>query len=132
MFMDANLQAKALESLYTKELRHRKETEEILLKEKENFQRKKIQWDEEHLSAMDERILMNCQIARLNNKINELESEILSTVEQCKMYKQDRDELQLQHDHTLKLTEELANRQIEDVLNSSINQFFYVFFSCKI
>ncbi|KAJ9188329.1 hypothetical protein P3X46_003695 [Hevea brasiliensis] len=110
--------AKAVESLYAKELKLRKESEEALMKEKEDHQRTKNRWDEDRLITMDQRLLQQIHASNFDNKIKELNDEILSAVEQCKEYKKERDELQLERDMVLKVAEELSKMQAGDVETS--------------
>ncbi|XP_050236594.1 U-box domain-containing protein 33-like isoform X2 [Mercurialis annua] len=98
--------AKALENLYTKELKGRKEFEEALDKEKEWRQKMKNQLEEAQVIALDQRMLHHVQIADLDNKIKELLAE--------------KDEFQ-------SLAEQLAKKQAEDVSNSEMHQFLSVF-----
>uniref|UniRef100_A0A2C9VV46 RING-type E3 ubiquitin transferase n=1 Tax=Manihot esculenta TaxID=3983 RepID=A0A2C9VV46_MANES len=107
--------AKALESLYAKELKLRKESEEALVKEKEDHQRTKKQWDEDRLITMDQRLLQQIQSSNFDNKIKEMNDEILTAVEQCKEYKKERDELELERDIVLKIAEEISKFQAGDL-----------------
>lgn len=115
MFLAINFQAKALESLYAKELKLRKESEEALVKEKEDHQRTKKQWDEDRLITMDQRLLQQIQSSNTDNKIKEMNDEILTAVEQCKEYKKERDELELERDIVLKIAEEISKFQAGDL-----------------
>lgn len=115
MFLAINFQAKALESLYAKELKLRKESEEALVKEKEDHQRTRKQWDEDRLITMDQRLLQQIQSSNFDNKIKEMNDEILTAVEQCKEYKKERDELELERDIVLKIAEEISKFQAGDL-----------------
>lgn len=123
----SNLQVKALESLYSKELRLRKENEVALAKEKEDHRRTKNQHDEERLIAKDQRLLLDIQVANFENQVKELEDELLSAVEQCKEYKKEREELQVERDNALNLAEELAKNQADGVSSMHMHQFLSVF-----
>ncbi|KDP28620.1 hypothetical protein JCGZ_14391 [Jatropha curcas] len=123
----ATCRAKALESLYARELKYRKKIEEALAIEREYHQRTRKQRDEERLITMDQRLLQQVQASDFHNKIKELNDEVLSAVEQCKEYKKERDELQVEQDNLLKLTEELSKKQAEDESCSQMHQFLPVF-----
>ena len=64
-------QAQVLGNLYAAELRHRKETEEALVKEKQEHRKTKDQRDEAFLVSIDQRLLRDADCSRLDNKIKE-------------------------------------------------------------
>jgi uncharacterized protein YihD (DUF1040 family) len=110
-------QAKVLGSLYAEELRHRKETEEALVKEKQEHGRTKDQRDETHLVAIDQRLLWETDRSKFDNKIKELGDEVLAYAEQCKEYEEERDEL----------VKELSKKQAEDASSMHIHQLLSIF-----
>ncbi|EEF50538.1 U-box domain-containing protein 33 [Ricinus communis] len=112
--------AKALESLYARELRYRKETEEALAREKEDHQRTKKQRDEDRLVTMDQRLLQQIQVSELND-------EIFSVVEQCKEYKKERDMLQVEQDNVFKLVQELSGTQAGGASCSQMHESLFNF-----
>ncbi|EEF31858.1 receptor protein kinase, putative [Ricinus communis] len=97
---------KALESLYNRELKRRKNSEEALAKEKEGHRRMKNLLEEAQLIAKDQNLLYQVQVAGLDHKIKEL---------------------QVKRDSVQKLAEELANKQVEDTSCSQMHQFLSVF-----
>ncbi|XP_024451879.1 U-box domain-containing protein 33 isoform X2 [Populus trichocarpa] len=109
--------AKVLGSLYAEELRHRKETEEALVKEKQEHGRTKDQRDETHLVAIDQRLLWETDRSKFDNKIKELGDEVLAYAEQCKEYEEERDEL----------VKELSKKQAEDASSMHIHQLLSIF-----
>uniref|UniRef100_A0A6M2EAZ4 RING-type E3 ubiquitin transferase n=1 Tax=Populus davidiana TaxID=266767 RepID=A0A6M2EAZ4_9ROSI len=109
--------AKVLGSLYAEELRHRKETEEALVKEKQEHEKTKDQRDETHLVAIDQRLLWETDRSKFDNKIKELGDEVLAYVEQCKEYEKERDEL----------VKELSKERAEDASSMHIHQLLSVF-----
>ncbi|XP_050204109.1 U-box domain-containing protein 33-like isoform X2 [Mercurialis annua] len=114
--------AKTLETMYAKELRHRKETEEALAMEKENHQRTKRQLDEEHLVTKDRRLFQQIQVSGFDQKLKESNDEIFFAMEQCKEYKKERDELLVERDNVIKLVEELSRKQTNTASCSQMNQ----------
>ncbi|KAF9687830.1 hypothetical protein SADUNF_Sadunf02G0133900 [Salix dunnii] len=109
--------AQVLGNLYAAELRHRKETEEALVKEKQEHRKTKDQRDEAFLVSIDQRLLRDADCSRLENKIKELDDEKLAYVEQCKEYKKERDEL----------VKELSEKHAEDASGMHIHQLLSVF-----
>ncbi|XP_031275743.1 U-box domain-containing protein 33-like [Pistacia vera] len=105
-------QAKALEISYN-ELRRRKEIEEVLANEKQEFQNMKKQWNEERLTAVDQRVSLENQVATFNYMIKKLEEEKLSAVEMSQVYKREQDELLVERNDALKVAEELLGQQAE-------------------
>ncbi|TKY65436.1 U-box domain-containing protein 33 [Spatholobus suberectus] len=113
---EAIRKAKASESLYTDELNLRKMAEEELRKEKEELENMKSQRDkvkEELYLALDQKALLESQIASSELMIKELEQKIVSAVDLLQSYKNERDELQMQRDNALREAEELRKKQGE-------------------
>ncbi|KAG5251566.1 hypothetical protein OIU76_007779 [Salix suchowensis] len=109
--------AQVLGNLYAAELRHRKETEEALVKEKQEHRKTKDQRDEASLVSIDQRLLRETDFSRFDSKIKELGDEIVAYVEQCKEYKKERDEL----------VKELSGKRAEDASGMHFHQLLSVF-----
>lgn len=131
----ANLQAKASESLYAEELIHRKEVEEALAKEKLELEWMKKQQDEvnEELQiSLNQKSLLESQIAESDQMVKELEQKIISAVELLQNYKKERDELQIERDNALKEAEELRISRKESSSSTHQPQFFSEFLFSEI
>ncbi|CAL1413823.1 unnamed protein product [Linum trigynum] len=100
--------AKALENLLSEELKRRKETEAILSKEKEELR-----------VALEQKNRLDRQMADYYQMVKELEQKIISAVELMKHYKQERDELQIEHDNVTKEAEELKRARAEQASTSA-------------
>lgn len=125
--MADNLQAKASESLYAKELKQRKDFEEALANEKLELERMKKQQDEvmEELQlALDQKSLLESQILESDQSVEELEQKIISAVELLQNYKKERDELQMDRDKAVQEAEELGKSRKEASSSSHMPQFF--------
>lgn len=128
--MADNLQAKASENLYAEELKQRKEIEEALEKEKLELERMKKQQDEvmeELRIALDQKSLLESQIAESDRMVKELEQKIISAVDLLQNYKRERDELEMEQDNALKEAEELRKSRIEASSSTRMPQFFSEF-----
>ncbi|XP_012083381.1 U-box domain-containing protein 33 isoform X3 [Jatropha curcas] len=124
--IEAIRRAKASEGLYAEEVRRRKEIEETLAKEKEKLEKMKSERDEvmEELHiALDQKKILESQIADAEQMVRELEQKIISAVELLQNYKKERDELQMERDNALKEAEELRKSQAE-ASSSHMPQFF--------
>ena len=122
----ANLQAKMSKSLYTKESKQRKETEEALAKEKEQLEKMKKQRDEileELRIALDKKSLLEKQIAETDQMVKGLELRITSSLELIERYKKESDEMKIQRDNALKEAQALRSKQGE-VLSTYMPHFF--------
>ncbi|PON92089.1 GPCR kinase [Trema orientale] len=127
--IDAIRRAKATESLYAEELKHRKEIEEALAKERGELDKMKNQRNEvweELRAAMDQKSLLESQIAESDEMVKQLEQKILSAVELLQNYKKEQDELQVERDNALSEAEELRRKQGEGT-STHIPQFFSEF-----
>ncbi|KAM6601120.1 hypothetical protein CsatA_020729 [Cannabis sativa] len=127
--IDAIRRAKASESLYAEELKHRKEVEEAVAKEKEELDKIKNQRNEvaeELRAAQDQKLLLESQIAESDEMVKKLEEKIISAVELLQSYKKERDDLQVERDNALREAEELRRNQGEGT-NTHIPQFFSEF-----
>lgn len=127
--MLANSQAKASESLYTEESKQRKEIEEALAKDKEELEKMKNERDEimeELRIAVDQKALLENQIAESDQLVKDLEQKIISAVELLQKYKKERDELQMERDNALKEAEELRKSRAE-ASSTHMPQFFSEF-----
>ncbi|KAI4328794.1 hypothetical protein L6164_021123 [Bauhinia variegata] len=112
--IEAIRRAKASESLYTEELKLRKEVEEALEKQKVELERMKNQHDEakeELRLALDQKSTLESQIVSSELTVKELEQKIISAVDLLQSYKKERDELQMQRDTALREAEQLRERQ---------------------
>ncbi|KAK4849012.1 hypothetical protein QYF36_019742 [Acer negundo] len=122
--------AKASESLYAEELKQRKEIEEALANEKEELEKIKNQHGEvmeRFRSAMDQKSLLESQLAEADETVKELEQKIISAVDLLQNYKKERDELEMERDNALKEAEELRESRKEASSSMQIPQFFSEF-----
>ncbi|PQQ17296.1 hypothetical protein Pyn_08764 [Prunus yedoensis var. nudiflora] len=127
--IDAIRRAKASELLYNEELRQRKEIEEALAREREELEKMKKQRDEvmeELRAALDQKSLLESQIAESDQMVVSLEEKIISAVELLQNYKKERDELHVERDNALREVEELRRKQGE-ASSSHLPQFFTEF-----
>ncbi|WCJ22781.1 U-box domain-containing protein kinase family protein [Euphorbia peplus] len=115
--------AQALQNLYAKELRCRKETEEALAREKEEHQRTKNKREEERLVTLDQRLLQQIQASDFASKMEELKDERLSAVHQCEEYKKERDRLLEEHEDLRQLAQAIQlSKEGENGSCSNTNQ----------
>ncbi|XP_021906291.1 U-box domain-containing protein 33-like [Carica papaya] len=124
--LEATRKARALEILYNEELRHRKEIEGVLARERENAEKMKQELDEERLIAIDQKLLMESQVASSDYMIKHLEDELASALELSQIFKKERDDFEEKSDNALKITEELLKKQAEDS-SMDVHQFFHEF-----
>ncbi|XP_040999759.1 U-box domain-containing protein 33-like [Juglans microcarpa x Juglans regia] len=127
--IDAIRRAKASESLYVEELKQRKEIEEALAKEKEEFIKMKNQHEkvmEELQIALDQKSSLEMQIATSEQMVKELERKIIAAVDLLQNFKKEQGELQTERDYALKEAEELRKRQGE-TSSKCMHQFFSEF-----
>ncbi|KAG5557123.1 hypothetical protein RHGRI_007404 [Rhododendron griersonianum] len=125
--IDAFRRAKTSERVYTEELRQRKETEEALLRGREELEKMKQQaeivLDERRISS-EQRSSLETQIANSEKMVQELEHKMFSAVELLQKYKKQRDELHAERDKALKVAEELRKNQEEAASNTIAPQLF--------
>ena len=124
------LQAKTSETLYTKELRRRKEIEEALARGKEENETMKHQLDavrEELRGALKQKESQEIQIANFDRMVQELEHKIFFAVELLRKYKIEQDELKLERDDALREAEELRKKQAEASSSTHMPHFFSEF-----
>ena len=118
MFELPNWQVKPSETLYTDELNLTKIAEENIRKEKEELENMKSFRDkvkEQLFLALDQNEWLESQIASSELMVKELEQKILSPVGLLQSYKNERDELQMQHENALREAEELRKKQGEAI-----------------
>ncbi|KAK4418621.1 U-box domain-containing protein 33 [Sesamum alatum] len=128
--IDAIRRAKASETMYTEELRRRREIEEALARGKEETEKMKRDLDEivEKLRvAQEQKFSLERQIADSDKMVEELEQKMFSAVELLQKYKIERDKLQVERDNALRMAEELREKQAEEASSSSVAQFFSEF-----
>ncbi|KAG6730023.1 hypothetical protein I3842_01G059200 [Carya illinoinensis] len=126
---EAIQRTKVLESFYTKELKQRKEIQEMLAREKEKLEMMKKQEDEvmEELHVtLDQKSLLENQIAETDAMVKVLGMRITSAEELLQTFKKNRDEVQIEHDNALKQLEELRRKQGE-ILGTPVSHFFSEF-----
>ncbi|KAK0582071.1 hypothetical protein LWI29_021191 [Acer saccharum] len=128
--IEATRKVRALEGSYIEELRRRKEIEEVFAKEKENSENMKKQWDEERLTAMDQRVLLESQISNYEYRMTELDGKRQTAVDLSQAYEKERDKFREELDNAIDVTNDLLTRQSEASSSSRIintQQFFSVF-----
>ncbi|KAJ0113486.1 hypothetical protein Patl1_00456 [Pistacia atlantica] len=128
--IEAFRRAKASESLYAEALKQRKDVEEALAKEKLELERMRKQQDEvnEELQiSLNQKSLLESQLAESDQMVKELEQKIISAVELLQNYKKERDELQIERDNALKEAEELRRSRKEASSSTHQPQFFSEF-----
>ncbi|CAL5381937.1 unnamed protein product [Camellia sinensis] len=128
--IDAIRRAKTSESLHAEEMRKRKEYEEALARGREELENMKRHVDEvmeELRIAQEHKSSLENQIASSNRMILELEQKMFSAVELLQKYKKERDDLQVERDKALEVSEELRKKQAEEVSNALTPRFFSEF-----
>ena len=93
-----------LESLCTEESKQRKEIEEALAKEKEEYEKVKIQLNkvmEDLRVALDKKSSLESQIAESDGMVEELELSIASVVQLLQTCKKERDEFLVERDKAI-------------------------------
>jgi chromosome segregation ATPase len=127
-----NLQAQVSESLYSEEVKQRKETQEALAKEKEEIQKVKTQLNqvmEELQNALEKQSSLESQITESDEMVKGLELRMASAMELLQTYKKERDEFEAERDNAQKKAEELRRKQ-EEASSTKTPQFFSeLFFS---
>ncbi|EXB30880.1 U-box domain-containing protein 33 [Morus notabilis] len=130
--INAIRRAKESEILYAEELKHRKDTEEALRREREELNKMKKQRDEvmeELRAAQSQKTSLENQIAESDKMVKNLEQKIISAVDLLQSYKKEREEFQMERDNALREAEELRRKQGEDT-STQMPQFFSEF-SCS-
>ncbi|OWM88201.1 U-box domain-containing protein 33 [Punica granatum] len=115
-FIDAVRRTKALESLYSEEVKQKRDIEQELAKQEEALEKMKCERDEvmnELHIALERKSSLEIQIAESDQVVQELEQKIISAVELLQSFKKERDDLQIERDSALKEAEELRTRQRE-------------------
>ncbi|KAL7203416.1 hypothetical protein ACSBR2_016656 [Camellia fascicularis] len=128
--IDAIRRAKTSESLHAEEMRKRKEYEEALARGREELENMKRYVDEimeELRIAQEHKSSLENQIASSNQMILELEQKMFSAVELLQKYKKERDDLQVERDEALEVSEELRKKQAEEASNALTPRFFSEF-----
>ncbi|KAF7138987.1 hypothetical protein RHSIM_Rhsim07G0014700 [Rhododendron simsii] len=114
--IDSIHRAQASENLYAKELRRRKEVEEALARGKQELEKMKQQVgvvaEELHI-ALEHKSSLESQIANSQQRVKDLEQKMFSDVQLLQKYKQERDELQIEHNNAIKEAEELRKERAE-------------------
>lgn len=132
--IDAIRRAKASEILYAEELKHRKDIEEALVREREELDKMKKQRDEvveELRAAQNLKTSLENQIVESDEMVKNLEQKIISAVNLLQSYKKEREELQTERDNALREAEELRREQGEGT-SSHMPQFFSEFLFSEI
>ncbi|CAI9768893.1 unnamed protein product [Fraxinus pennsylvanica] len=128
--IDAIHRAKACESMLMEELRYQREIEEAIARDREEVKKVKYQLDEVMKDievSQDQKSILECQISSSTKSIEKLEQEIFSTTELLQKYRNERDELKVEHVNALMVAEELRKKQDEETSSSYVSQFFYEF-----
>ncbi|XP_010508094.1 PREDICTED: U-box domain-containing protein 33 [Camelina sativa] len=111
--LDAIRRAKQSESAYSEELKRRKDTEIAVAKEKERFVTIKNEQEvimEELQSAMDQKAMLESQIAESDGTMEKLNQKLDIAVKLLQKLKDEREELQTERDRALREAEELRGR----------------------
>uniref|UniRef100_A0A2N9FJ82 RING-type E3 ubiquitin transferase n=1 Tax=Fagus sylvatica TaxID=28930 RepID=A0A2N9FJ82_FAGSY len=122
-------EVKAAESLYAMELKHRKEIDEVLAKEREALEKVTKERDQvigELQTALNHRSLLESQMAESKQQVKGMELRISSVIELLQIYKRERDEMQMERDAALRAVEELRRNQ-EAASFTCMPQFFNEF-----
>ncbi|KAF9613949.1 hypothetical protein IFM89_013484 [Coptis chinensis] len=128
--IEAIRKAKESESIYANEVKQRKEMEALLARdtlELNNMKRHQDEALEELKTAMDQKMVLESQMAESDRLLKELEEKIVSAVELLVNFKQERDRLQLERDNAVQEAEELRKRREEEATSSHTQQFFSEF-----
>lgn len=107
----AFLQAKAFESLCTKEMRQRKELEELLTRVRQDIEGVKDERDEfiEQVQMVkDKKLVLEGQLAESQCMVKELEEKIISAVELLISFREKRDKLQIEHRNAIRKVKQLS------------------------
>ncbi|KAG7575062.1 Protein kinase domain [Arabidopsis suecica] len=111
--LDAIRRAKQSESAYSEELKRRKDTEIAVAKEKERFITIKNEQEvimEELQSAMDQKAMLESQIAESDGTMEKLNQKLDIAVKLLQKLRDEREELQTERDRALREAEELRSR----------------------
>lgn len=111
--IEARRRTKASETVYADELRRRREIEEALTKDKEKANQMKSQLNklmEDLQAAQAQNSSLEGQLLNSDTQVQELEQKIFSAVDLLQKYRKERDELQVERDDALKLTEALREK----------------------
>ncbi|XP_076936554.1 U-box domain-containing protein 33-like isoform X1 [Bidens hawaiensis] len=128
--IEAKRRVKASENSYTEELRRRIEVDEALKKTKEehgNIRRELDEVSEELRLALEQKLHLESQIAVASRSVQDLEKKMFDAVGLLQTYKKERDELQVECDDTLRLLEEMREKQADEASCSSASQFYTEF-----
>ncbi|KAK4787370.1 hypothetical protein SAY86_011203 [Trapa natans] len=106
--------AKILENLYSEELRRRKELEEILAKEREDFETFNNRQTEELSVAHDQRTLQESQLENSNHMMQELQDKIAFNEDLLEICKKEQEDLRVHLENALKVNEELLFHQVAE------------------
>ncbi|CAH2057774.1 unnamed protein product [Thlaspi arvense] len=111
--LDAIRRAKQSESVYSEELKRRKDTEIAVAKEKERFVTIKKEQEvvmEELQSAMHQKEMLENQIAESDGTMQKLNQKLDIAVKLLQKLRDEREELQTERDRALREAEELRSR----------------------
>ncbi|ESQ39212.1 hypothetical protein EUTSA_v10001310mg [Eutrema salsugineum] len=111
--LDAIRRAKQSESAYSEELKRRKDTEIAVSKEKERFVTIKKEQQvvmEELQSAMDQKAMLENQIAESDGTLEKLNQKLDIAVKLLQQLRDEREELQTERDRALREAEDLRSR----------------------
>ncbi|XP_059651393.1 U-box domain-containing protein 33 isoform X2 [Cornus florida] len=128
--IEAIRRAKASEILHYEEMRKRKEIEEAVARGKEELEMMKQQANEvmeELRTALEQKSLLESQIANSNQMVQELEQKMFSAVELLQNYKKERDQFQVERDNALSVAEDLRKKQAEEASSTIVPRFFSEF-----
>ncbi|KAK9914280.1 hypothetical protein M0R45_038066 [Rubus argutus] len=109
--MEAKCKAKAFESLCTKEMRQRKELEELLTRVRQDIEGVKDERDEiiEQVQMVkDKKLVLEGQLAESQCIVKELEEKIISAVELLISFREKRDNLQIEHRNAIRKVKQLS------------------------
>lgn len=128
--IEAKRRVKASETLYTNELKLRKEIDESLEKTKQEHETIKKELNEASQGlqiALEQKSHLESQIADLDQTVNELEHKMFSAVDLLKTYKKERDELQVECDDAIRVLQEMKEKASDEGTSSNVAQFYTEF-----
>ncbi|XP_058082220.1 U-box domain-containing protein 33 isoform X2 [Magnolia sinica] len=120
--VEAARKAKASENSYAKEMKLRKEIEDLLQQETQQLESIKIQRQEvfeELQRARDQQSTLEAKIANSNRILSEFKEKFRAAEEQLSTVQKERDELERERDEAVHQTEELRRRSEEAAASSS-------------
>ncbi|KAJ0717506.1 putative protein kinase RLK-Pelle-RLCK-IXb family [Helianthus annuus] len=126
----AKRRVKEYENLYAEELRRRLEIDEAFKKtneEHKNIKRELDEVSEELRMALEQKLVLESQIADSVHTVQDLERKMFDAVELLHKYKKERDDMQVECDDALRLLEEMREKQAEEASCSSASQFYTEF-----